>query len=103
MKWMEGVVHNANTMYIVSNIPALLVAGYINSVQNAMIIGAKACADDNMGFFEGFIDDVSIRQKTIDIFIVGKYIYIYIYIYSIIVHRKCTHRYTFVYILRRCY
>ena len=42
---------------------ACLVAGYINSVQNAMIIGAKACHEDNMGFFEGFIDDVSIRRR----------------------------------------
>ena len=36
------------------------VAGCIDNVQNAMMIGALGCCKGQMGFFQGCIDDVSI-------------------------------------------
>ena len=46
-------------MYFVYYVSTFMVAGSIANVQNAMMIGAKGCADDNMGFLEGRIDEVS--------------------------------------------
>ena len=37
----------------------IILAGFIDNVQNPMMIGALGCCQDDMGFFRGLMDDVS--------------------------------------------